>query len=197
TLLYSTYLGGNSGAEGGGIAVDSKGNIVVSGTAVGSDFPVTVTVPASCHTTASCFFLTSLKPDGASFNYSILLGGAQDEPGSGNDGHLALDSAGNAYFAGNTDDSTFTTTPGTLSNNVPGYPATTLIVLKMDTTGTLVYSTAIPANAPANPINSYTNLFQVEGIAVDGNGQAIVAGTAGPGLPTTPGGLQSTFPDEP
>src|ERR1700742_657550 len=100
TLLYSTYLGGTSGAEGGSIAVDGQGNIVVSGTATGSDFPQTSTVPGACHTTASCFFVTSFKPDGASFNFSVLLGGSQDQPGSGNDGHLALDNAGNIYFAG-------------------------------------------------------------------------------------------------
>jgi Abnormal spindle-like microcephaly-assoc'd, ASPM-SPD-2-Hydin/Beta-propeller repeat len=194
TLLYSTYLGGTRGAEGGSIAVDGQGNIVVAGTATGSDFPHTPAAPAECQTTASCFFLTSLKPDGASFNYSILLGGAQDEPGSGNDGHLALDSAGNAYFAGNTNDPNFPTTPGTLSSSVSGYPNTALVVLKMDTTGTLTYSTAIPGNAPANPENSYTNLFQVEGIAVDTNGQATVAGTSGPGLPTTSGTLQASFP---
>jgi Abnormal spindle-like microcephaly-assoc'd, ASPM-SPD-2-Hydin/Beta-propeller repeat len=193
TLLYSTYLGGSSGAEGGSIAVDGQGNIVVSGTATGSDFPHTPAAPAYCQTTASCFFLTSLKPDGASFNYSILLGGSQDEPGSGNDGHLALDSAGNAYFAGNTYDPNFPITPGTLGT-VPGYPNTALVVLKMDTTGTLTYSTAIPGNAPANPENSYTNYFQVEEIAVDTNGQVTVAGTSGPGLPTTPGTLQTTFP---
>jgi Abnormal spindle-like microcephaly-assoc'd, ASPM-SPD-2-Hydin/Beta-propeller repeat len=194
TLLYSTYLGGASGAEGGSIAVDGQGNIVVSGTATGGDFPHTPAAPPECITTASCFFLTSLKPDGASFNYSILLGGAHDEPGSGNDGHLALDSAGNAYFAGNTNDPNFPTTPGTLSSSVSGYPNTALVVLKMGTTGTLTYSTAIPGNAPANPQNSYTNLFQVEGIAVDANGQVTVAGTSGPGLPTTAATLQASFP---
>jgi hypothetical protein len=61
TLLYSTYLGGSSGAEGGSIAVDGQGNIVVSGTATGSDFPHTSAAPTYCQTTASCFFLTSLK----------------------------------------------------------------------------------------------------------------------------------------
>ena len=161
TLLYSTYLGGSAGAEGGSIAVDGHGNIVVSGTAIGSDFPHIPAAPAYCHTTASCFFLTSLKPDGASFNYSILLGGSQDQPGSGNDGHLALDSAGNAYFAGNTDDPNFPTTPGTLGTSVPGYPNIALVVLKMNTTGTLSYSTAIPGNAPANPANPTPTTFRL------------------------------------
>ena len=197
TLLYSTYLGGTSGAEGGSIAVDGQGNIVVSGAATGSDFPQTVTTPPACHTTASCFFITSLKPDGANFNYSVLLGGSQDEPGSANDGHMALDSAGNAYFAGNTYDANFPTTPGTLGTTVPGYPNVALVVLKMDPTGKVIYSTSIPGNAPANPANSYTNYFQVEGVAVDTSGQVTVTGTSGPGLPTTSGALQASFPSSP
>ena len=195
TLLYSTYLGGANGAEGGGIAVDGQGNIVVSGTATGNDFPHTLTPPAFCHTTNSCFFITSLKPSGASFNYSLLLGGSQNAPGSGSDGQLVLDSAGNAYFAGNTYDANFPTTPGTFSSAVPGYPYQSLIVLKMDTTGKLVYSTVIPGNAPANPLNSYNNYFQTAAIAVDTNGQVTVAGTSGPGLPTTSGALQASFPN--
>jgi Abnormal spindle-like microcephaly-assoc'd, ASPM-SPD-2-Hydin/Beta-propeller repeat len=197
TLLYSTYLGGHSGSEGGSIAVDGQGNIVVSGTAIGGDFPSTTTAPAFCHTTESCFFLTSLKPDGASLNYSSLLGGSQNQPGLGADGQMTLDSAGNAYFAGDTQDASFATTQGTLDAAVPGYPATSLMVVKVDTTGKLIYSTAIPATAPANPTSSYTNYFQPGAIAVDTNGQVTVAGTAGPGIPTTSGALQTTFPNQP
>ena len=197
TLLYSTYLGGTRGAEGGSIAVDGQGNIVVSGAATGSDFPQTLATPPSCHTTASCFFITSFKPDGANFNYSVLLGGSQDQPGSGNDGHMTLDSAGNAYFAGNTYDGNFPTTPGTLGTTLPGYPDVALVVLKMDPTGKVTYSTSIPGNAPANPANSYTNYFQVEGVAVDTSGQITVTGTSGPGLPTTSGALQASFPSNP
>jgi Abnormal spindle-like microcephaly-assoc'd, ASPM-SPD-2-Hydin/Beta-propeller repeat len=197
TLLYSTFLGGSGETEGGSIAVDGQGNIVLSGTASGENFPTTTAVPASCHTTASCFFLTSLKPDGATFNYSSLLGGSQNQPGLGADGEMTLDSAGNAYFTGDTQDATFATTSGTLDPTVQGYPAASLVVVKVDPTGKLIYSTAIPANAPANPISSYTNYFQPGAIAVDTNGQVTVAGTGGPGLPTTSGVVQASFPNQP
>ena len=109
---------------------------------------------------------------------------------------MTLDSAGNAYFAGNTYDSNFPLTPGSLDTAEPAYPNLSLVVLKVDTTGKLVYSTVIPTNAPANPLNSQTNVLESTALAVDSNGQVTVAGTAGPGLPTTAGALQPVFPNQ-
>src|SRR5207244_2883844 len=40
-LIYSTFLGGNSGEQGLGIAVDSQGNAYVAGTTSSSNFPIT------------------------------------------------------------------------------------------------------------------------------------------------------------
>ena len=57
---------------------------------------------------------------------------------------MILDSAGNAYFAANTYDSNFPLTPGSLDTTEPAYPYVSLVVLKVDTTGKLVYSTVIP-----------------------------------------------------
>src|SRR4029079_940969 len=198
TLLYSTYLGGSSRNYASAVAIDSKGNIVVAGTSSSNDFPHAGSVPPlTCEGDNDCYFIASLKPDGSAFNYAGLVGGIQGfDVQSGQHGAVALDTANNAYLAGVTDDPNFELTPGTLSNSVPGYPYNSTFVLKGAPTGALVYSTIVPGAEPLNSI-PYTNVVIPDGITVDVNGQATIAGTAGPGLPATSGVVRATFPNDP
>jgi HYDIN/CFA65/VesB family protein/beta-propeller repeat-containing protein len=194
TLLYSTYIGGSSVDSGYSIAVDKNSDILVSGQSRSPDFPQAGAVPSIiCQTNDFCFFIASLKPDGSAFNYSRLIGGSAGFYTNYNYGVLAVDSAGNAYLSGVTDDAAFQLTPGTLGPTVPGYPYDSAFVLKVDPTGKLLYSTIIPGNAPEDG-GTYTNNFPASGISVDSKGQVTLAGVAGLGLPTTPGVLQSTLP---
>ena len=199
TLLYSTYLGGTSGSYANAIAIDSDGNIVVAGTAT-NNFPQAGSILSRiCAGNTTCFFIASLNPSGSSFNYAGLIGGfegtdAQSGGGAGA-GSLAIDATGNAYLAGVTDDPNFQITSGTLANTVPGYPYNSTFVLKLDPTGAFKYSTIIPGTNAENN-NAYLNdVFVPAGIAVDANGQVTIAGTAGPGLPSTAGVVQPTFPN--
>jgi hypothetical protein len=195
TLLYSTYLGGSEGNYAAAIALDAKGNIIVAGTSGSNDFPHAGSVPKlTCQINASCFFVASLTPDGSAFNYSGLIGGLVGDYAT-NQGRLAVDATGNAYLADITDDPHFDITPGTLSKKVPGYPYDSTFVLKVSPTGALVYSTIIPGTASENP-SPYNNVFFPNGIAVDSNGQATIAGTAGLGLPTTAGVIAPNFPNK-
>ena len=201
TLLYSTYLGGagvfgNAGNFASAIALDPSGNIIVAGTSMANDFPHAGSVPpVNCQINNSCPFIASLTPDGSSLNYSGLIGGGGGTPRDyGNEGRMAVDSQGDVYLAGVTDDPNFQITPGTLANKVPGYPFDAGFVLKVDTTGALVYATILPGTLPADPTSVTTNVFTPSGVTVDANGQATIAGTAGPGLPTTPGVVQTSFP---
>ena len=203
TLLYSTYLGGSSRNYGNSIAVDAAGNIIVAGTSASNDFPHAGSVPAlTCDGNNECFFLVSLKPDGSSFNYAGLIGGKKGTsaqsgggPGAGN---IAVDAAGNTYLAGVTDDSDFVITPGTLSGGVQGggYPYDSTFIMKVNATGAIVYSTIVPGVAQADNAIPLNNIFVPSGISVDANGQAAIAGTAGPGLPGTAGVIQPTFPND-
>jgi centrosomal CEP192-like protein/beta-propeller repeat-containing protein/ASPM-SPD-2-Hydin domain-containing protein len=199
TLLYSTYLGGTSRNYGSAIAVDVHGNIIVAGTSSSNDFPhVGAVPPLTCGGNNDCFFIASLRPDGTAFNYSGLIGGIEGtavQSGNGGSGVLALDSSGNAYLASVTDDANFELTPGTLAKSVPGYPYNSTFVLKVANTGALSYSTIVPGVAPSD-LNIYlNNVFIPSGISVDANGQATIAGTSGPGLPSTAGVVQATFPN--
>jgi hypothetical protein len=199
TLLYSTYLGGSSANYATAIALDPQGDIIVAGASSSNDFPHAGSVPAlTCEGNNTCLFVASLTPDGSSLNYSGLIGGIEGTTSTydwGNQGRIAVDGSGNVYLAGVTDDKNFEITTGTLSSSVPGYPYDSTFVLKIGTTGAIVYGTIIPGTATPSAVASMTNVFDPSGISVDANGQATIAGTAGIGLPTTAGVIQATFPN--
>lgn len=107
--------------------------------------------------------------------YSTYMGG----PESGDGFKIAVDAAGNAYLTGLTFDSTFPTTPSAFQTTCASCPNNgDVFVAKLNPTGTaLVYSTYLGG--------SLTD--QVESIAVDGNGNAIIGGqTASTDFPTLP-----------
>lgn len=193
-LIYSTYLGGsntfpgNNGTTiGAAIAVDASDDAIVAGVVTESDFPQAGAMQLSnCGGTSTCYFLASLSPDGSKLNYAGEINGGVANYGS--NGVLAVDSAGNAYLAGVTSSSSFQITTGTLSSSVPNYPYSTMFVMKVDPTGKLLYSTVITGNAVSNSFIPYS-------LAVDATGQATIAGTAAPGLPTTAGVVQQSFPN--
>jgi hypothetical protein len=196
TLIYSTYLGGSTGNIASSIAVGGTGNAIITGITSSADFP-RAGAPAgstlNCSLTFVCAFIASLTPDGATLNYSGPIGG-QPSQNALNGGEsfnqgiaLAADSAGNAYLTGTTQDTNFLVTPGTLGTSFVGYRHPEMFVLKADPTGAVVYSTPVPATPPTNPINPAA-------IHVDAAGNVTIAGTAGPGLPTTAGVVAGQLP---
>lgn len=99
SLAYSTYLGGSS--QGHGIAVDARGDALVTGQARSSNFPVDVpvhTAGQAHHAVAADAFATRVAQDGRSVTYSAFLGGSRDDHGRA----IAVDDAGNAYLGGET-----------------------------------------------------------------------------------------------
>jgi hypothetical protein len=116
TLLYSTYLGGNSTAtplpnsgtcfqcdKGDGassIVVDSSGNAYVAGGTYSTNFPTTPGAFQTANSGKISAFVTKINPSASSLLYSTLLGGS-GTPGTVAYG-LAVDSSGNAYLAGAT-----------------------------------------------------------------------------------------------
>jgi hypothetical protein len=118
-LVYSTYLGGSSGEEADGIAVDVQGNAYVTGVTNSTNFPTTSEAfqPAHAGGNSQEAFVTKLDPTGSALVYSTYLGGTGYEVGYA----IAVDPAGNAYVTGETGSSDFPTTPGAADPNFRGF----------------------------------------------------------------------------
>jgi hypothetical protein len=103
-LVYSTYLGGSGGDVGYGIAVDSAGNVYVTGYTSSHNFP-TESPQQKYKFGPSDAFVTKLNSSGSALVYSTYLGGSGGDQGYG----IAVDSAGNAYVTGWTSSTNFPT----------------------------------------------------------------------------------------
>ncbi len=159
TLLYSTYLGGNSLDEGMGIAVDRNGSAYVTGYTRGTNFPTKNPYQGTSNGNYNAF-VTKLSPKGNTLLYSTYLGGSSGDQGYG----IAVDSNGSAYVTGCTDSADFPT-----KNPFQGiyFYYNDVFVTKLSPGGnTLLYSTYLGGS-------SYD---YGRGIAVDSNGSAYVTG---------------------
>ena len=189
-LAFSTFLGGSGGDAGNAIAVDSAGNVYVAGRTASIDFPVT---PGAFQTTnhvgkGSTAFVTKLNPTGTTLVYSTYLSGSGGETANA----IAVDTAGNAYVAGQTYSSDFPVTPGAFqtTNRAAANDTSNGFVTKLNPSGAaLVYSTYLGGSG-----------FQVQypgdvanAIAVDAAGNVYVAGqTHSSDFPVTQGAFQTT-----
>jgi hypothetical protein len=120
-LVYSTYLGGSDQDHGFGIALSSSGEAYVTGSAGSSDFPTVSPLQPICSGDA---FVSKLNPAGSALVYSTCLGGIYSSGGRG----IALDAAGDAYFAGSTDSPDFPTQGGIRSTGAHDYDAFVAVI---------------------------------------------------------------------
>jgi len=173
-LIYSTYLGGAGDDAGNGIAVDSQGDTFVTGDTKSADFPTVngLSIPKDC--SPSTFapagsnlcsefkgFVAKLNPAGNALVFSTYLSGnCCDDFSFG----IATDHAGNAYVTGLAFSDDFPITPGAFQATHRGF--TDAFVTKFGAIGNLIYSTYLGGD----------NFEGGEGIAVDGSGNAYVAG---------------------
>jgi len=178
-LVYSTYLGGR-GADGGfGVAADRAGNTYVAGATRSSDFPVRHALQArrSSSTLANAF-LAKLTPEGRTLVYSTVLGGSNG--GEGNS--VAVDTAGDAYFYGDSLSHDFP-----LKNALqPTYAGgrTDTVVVKLNPKGRLLFSTYLGGNG----------FDRGQAIAVDNHRNVYVTGeTTSTNFPTTAGAIQRRY----
>ncbi|MCF6154262.1 MAG: hypothetical protein E3K36_03200 [Candidatus Brocadia sp.] len=106
-LLASTYLGGTTDDSATSIAIDSRGNIYVTGQTESLDFPTTHgAYDTSFHNGDA--FVSKLNWNLTHLLASTFLGGADDDVGNS----IAIGSGGDIYIAGYTGSPDFPTTPG-------------------------------------------------------------------------------------
>ncbi len=215
SMLYSTYLGGgnpaNATSTGGGVAVDTTGNMYFTGTTtmqnytgpgLGAAYPILnayqacLNQPGSSQGTTctptnptdSDAILVKLNPSqsepGADPFFSTYLGGSSSDAGIA----VAIDGADDAYVTGST---------GSGDWSCPGCLAPTPFTYT-DTTATNAFIAEISNQTATNTIFPLTYFAWLGGTKPDGDqttGQAIAVDSAGyvhvagqtfsPNLPTT------------
>lgn len=197
TVLYNVPVGGLPEA----IAVDGSGNVYVTGSAFaglpttpgayqpevapGDSCPNAIPTPVG---TGPCpdAFVMKYSPSGDVIYVTYLGGSGRDDAHA-----IAVDSAGDAWIAGETVSPNFPTTANALSSTFHGEIDLGPLqfgdgfVAELDPTGTkLLYSTYLGGSAADGAL----------GIAVDAAGSAYVAGgTQSADFPVTPGSLQTSY----
>lgn len=114
-LVYSTFLGGSGSDTASAIAIDSSGDVYVTGSTDSSDFPMINSLqfqasPLNHLLGANNAFVSEIGPGGSSLLFSSYLGGQNIDVGEG----IAVDASGYIYISG------FTSSPN--------FPATNYIV---------------------------------------------------------------------
>ena len=190
-LVYSTYLGGESGLDfANAIAVTSSGSAWVTGGTASSDFPLTSNAfqkdcPA-CDGDDDNLFAAEIDPSKSGQNslvYSTYMGGSGYDFGNG----VAV--AGSiVYLTGSTELTTFPVTADAYQKQCPaceqGNSSGFVTELNATLSGKaqLVYSTFLGPSA----------VTVAGGIAIDSSGTIYIAGTTGPDFPTTSNAFEPT-----
>ena len=168
TIVYSGLLGGSNNTFAQAIALDSTGNAYVAGYTYAADFPTTNSSVSAGHVVPDAM-VTKIDPTGTSRVYSTVIGGSGSDAFYG----IAVDSTGAAWMTGYTTSADFP-----LRSQSYGYTpgaANYAVVVKLDPSGVLSYSTYLGYNATGRAI------------AVDGSGNAYAAGVVTGTVPATPG----------
>ena len=185
-LVYSTYLGGSGDEDPCGIAVDFSGNVYLATETTSTNFPTSNAFQSGFAGGACDVTVTKLSSSGNALVYSTYLGGSGDDW----EYNIAVDSAGSAYVTGSTASTNFPILNAYQSTNPGG--GFIAFVTKLSPSGnTLVYSTYLGGSG----------IEVGTGIAVDGSGNAFVAGvtdstdfpTANAFQPGYGGGTQDVF----
>lgn len=160
-LVYSTFFGnGNSGPVPYAIAVDSAGSAYITGFTNG-----TLPTANAFQPTFGGFqdaFVAKFNPTGSALVYSTFLGGSDVDQGLG----IAVDSAGDAYVAGEAQSTNFPT-----ANPACGCSFGTFVAELNPAGSALVYS-------------NYLGGGSINGIALDSVGNAYVTGGGGSSMGT-------------
>ena len=160
TLLFSTYFGGSNSSVATGIAVDSSGNIYVTGWTESPNLPVKNAIQSGFGGNVDAF-VAKFDATGSTLVYCTFLGGSGDDRSFG----IAVDGTGSAYITGWTYSANFPTAGSPAQGKLVG--GRDAFVAKLSPAGDrLIYSTFL--GGLGNEAG--------RGIAVDASGNAYIGG---------------------
>jgi protocatechuate 3,4-dioxygenase beta subunit len=189
TLVYSTRIAGENIEAGMAIALDASNAAYVTGVTTSGNFTTSLKAldrrfdsgKARYASDAPCgdAFVVKLVSTGDAFAYSTFLGGNGCDVGNG----IAVDASGNTFIIGTTNSTDFLTTPDAFQKTLAGENDAFIVKLNGDA------SAAIYATLFGGANNDAGN-----GIVIDTNGNAIIAGsTLSANLPMTSNAFQSAL----
>ena len=162
---WATLLGGSNAEFGNDLAIDANNNSYLVGYTFSTDFPVSAGTFQTIYGGGTDGFVAKINSSGTSLAYATYLGGGlQSDRIWGVD----VDAVGNAYVAGQTENTAFPTTPGAF--DVSFNNSTDAFLTKINSTGTgLVYSTFLGG----------TGADKAFAVKVAANGEALISGETG------------------
>jgi uncharacterized protein (TIGR03437 family) len=184
TMVFTTHLGGGTTDTGFGIALDSSGNIYLTGLTFSDDFPHTANLTPNTILPASVCFVTKLNSTGNTIVYSTLIGGSKGDGCSA----VGVDATGSAVVVGGT--------------GSPDFPTVNAVQKTLKTSGASQYNADafIAKLSPDGSKLTYSTYFGglspdfATAVAVDAAGNAYVTGyTLSPDFPVSSGAFQTTY----
>jgi hypothetical protein len=115
SIIFSTYLGGSGSDQATALALDSSGNVWLTGATSSTNFPLANAVYAQ-PAGGNDAFVANLDSTGSGLLFSSYFGGSADDSGLA----IRLDNAGAPVIAGVTSSANFPTTAGVLESSAGG-----------------------------------------------------------------------------
>jgi hypothetical protein len=189
---YSTYLGGSGADDALAIAVDPTGEAYVTGSTNSTNFPtVNPAQSALGGSSATNIFVSKLSPNATGLEFSTYYGGNQTDFATG----IALDAFEDVYVTGQTTSPNYPTAGAPFQTALNG--PSDAFVTEFSNTGFIEYSSFLGGSGAENFANLSSGISSGEAgaIAVDGNGNAYLAGstTSSTDFPVSAGVAQSGF----
>jgi len=190
SLLYSTFVGGNSGDTGYDITLDASGNLHIAGQTFSPNYPTTPNafqtafggglISGSLRADAFATKLDINQPGAAALVYSTYLGGTfAGDVAYG----VAVGPTGDIYLTGRTDSADFPITCTGVPAQNQGGPFISRIDPSTPGANGLVYSSYFSGSSGADVAFA---------VALDAAANVYLAGSAfSPDFPSTPGGYRN------
>ena len=179
-LIASTYLGGTYSEEGYSMALDTSGNVFVTGWTESTFFPTTEDAYDTSHNGNYDVFISKFNSDLSNLIASTFLGESNYEEGTA----IVVDSNGNVFVTGRTKSTGFPTTEGAYDTSYNGGDYDAFISKLNNTLTSLLASTFLGGDE-----EEYSR-----SIALDTNGNVFVTGmTQSENFPATEGAYDTSY----